>query len=251
MLKPLNSSAATSAEADKDCHLVFDIDGVILDWVTAFMTWVNDTHRIRSSVMPEEIRAFNLAGYFSHHRTFPERKFIHLVEEFSKSEGFREIESFRGAADFLEDANEAGLKIHAVTACGGAEAEASRRYCLRRQVFWRDEWPLHALPLGASKKEVLSQFPAERTLFIDDLYKNVAGAREAGIRAVWHKSMHGTLYEDMDEHLLSELYTSSWDDLRCEVHSFLLKISPAMADKYDGGLLRAEARHAEETYGWL
>lgn len=217
---------------NENVNFVLDIDGVILDYVSGFMSWMRERQGLQTIVAPDKIERYDLSPYF--HRdgeqiTFSE--FRERVSQFSLTEEFKHIPAFEGAEEFLQELSNSGFKIHAVTSCGNEVAAKSRKYCLERYVGWQSNWPLHVLPLGASKQAILSKFPKGRTFFLDDLHSNIQDARKVGLTAIWHKSAPETVYRDIGEgDVLDETHTGSWIELKQKLEDHLIRL-PASPDQ--------------------
>lgn len=175
----------------KDINVIFDIDGVVLDYVSGFFQWLNAEKNLEASILPVEVNLFGLHNFFECH---PD-EFKAFYTEFGYSQEFRELECLDGIIPFIKELDHAGLRIHAVTACGDEIISQARRECLSSKGW---EWPVDTVELGASKYEKLAQFRPDRSIFIDDLYDNLNDAHKLGMQTIWYKGI-GMRYEDKGE----------------------------------------------------
>lgn len=208
---------------NKNINLIFDIDGVVLDYVTGFFSWLNSEKGLEASILPVEVNNFNLSRFFDH----PPEIFNKYYKEFGYSQAFKEIECLEGILPFIQDMDKAGLNIHAVTACGDDIISSARRECLREHGW---SWPIDTVELGASKFEKLSQFEPAKSIFIDDLHHNLDDAHKLGMQTIWYKGI-GKRYEDKGELEIETPLVTSLPGLKVSIAHALDKIEPGLSGR--------------------
>ena len=174
----------------KKPDIVFDVDGVLLYYMTAFAEYMEVRHGIKCHVrLPCPV-------FHSMKNLFPGIDVRDYIVKMSVDPIFATMKSMDGAVDGLKKIAD-HFDIHAVSAAGN---DITREYRIKnlQDVFgWKDEWPVHIVPLGARKTQHLSEF-APGTIFIDDSYEHVADARELGLNGIWFKG--GVEHYLCDEH---------------------------------------------------
>lgn len=193
------------ATSTSQFNVILDIDGVMLDYTSGLFSWLAEHRNMFPSIMPHQVEHFGLHHYFD--GGFSRQ----VYTDFSQHEDFKNIPAYPGAQNFLRKLVKAGFDIHAVTSCGDSVSEALRRDNLKSELEWSH--PLHVLPLGGCKAETLSQFDASRSVFVDDLYKNIEAATEVGLETLWYKPYETMLYRDNLEHERAEKPVVGYDML--------------------------------------
>lgn len=206
---------------DKNISLIFDIDGVVLDYVTSFFGWLNSEKGLEASILPVEVNNFNLSRFFDH----PSESFNRYYKEFGYSQSFKEIDCLEGILPLIHEMDRAGLHIHALTACGDDVVSSARKECLIGHGWL---WPIDTVDLGASKFEKLSQFEPSRSIFIDDLHHNLDDAHKLGMQTIWYKGI-GKRYEDKGELDIETPLVTSLPELKVSIANSLDNIEPGLS----------------------
>ena len=192
--------------------LILDIDGVLLNYVQGFADWMSRVHGIkRSGVYPSYMN-------YTFDTLYPQMDVSQLKKymiEFSHTHDFSNLPptvdgngvTSVDVMHYLSDK----FVLHAISSAGDARTAELRIENIRNLFDWKDEWPVHILPFGGDKREHLSRFPAQ-TLFVDDLYKNIAVAKDIGLQTLWFKLDDNHFYLDHDDLTNPEPYVRGWGD---------------------------------------
>ena len=180
--------------------LGLDVDGVLLDYVTGFFSYLPSIGVI-PACKPHEVDNFDFKCAFPNLERPDIKK---LITDFSVTEGFGRLPAYPGAVEAVNRIkNHFGdyLRIVAITSAGTSE-ETLRLRKQNLELFPFDE--VNVLPLGGDKTEQLAKL-GPNSVFVDDLLSNVRAAQNVGVRGVLYRQ----LYNAMDHH---DLTMEGWDD---------------------------------------
>lgn len=185
---------------DSILTLGLDVDGVLLDYLSGIYEYLNGIG-IRPAIEPDEVDNFGL-------RTFlpgrSDEEIRQLISDFSVTEGFGRLPMYQGALEAVHSIKKtfgSDIRIVAITSAGTSEeTRRLRQHNLRDLPL--DE--LYLLPLGADKTTYFQKL-GTKSVFIDDLHKNVLDAEKVGVRGILFRQ----LYNQNDSH---DLNIQSWND---------------------------------------
>lgn len=180
--------------------LGLDADGVLLNYLAGFISFCRmsgfvvhcEAHEVDDWAMNSAFGADKSDDWIRAR-----------IEEFSVSEQFSQIPHLPGAVDAIHHlkALRDDVEVVIVTSAGTSE-ETARLRRKNLEAFPVDD--IHVLPLGASKTEHLSKFPAG-SLFVDDLYKHVVAAESVGVKGILYRQP----YNATDNH---DQVIKNWDE---------------------------------------
>jgi FMN phosphatase YigB (HAD superfamily) len=155
--------------------ILTDIDETILDFTTAFGTWVTAQGHTAKSALREN---YNLATTFG----ITDVEAIKLIEEFHhEGEGFANLAPEPCAALVLPRLYAAGYRFVAITACVSTPEIKEARVANLEKAFgfaWED---CHCVGLRGSKAEALARY--EPTIWVEDNFNHALyGAHVLGHR---------------------------------------------------------------------
>ncbi len=207
--------------------VIFDIDDVVLNWMDGFKNWLADENGIIMTIPPQGLRYSAIEECF-HGQSRTE--IFALIKDFSTSPSFAHLQPYPGTKEFLDSVANAGINIHALSACGTGITADLRRDGLSEYLGWKTDWPFHALPLGASKFDALKEgFDPNLGVMIDDHFGHVVSARKAGLNAIWHRSNSHIMFCPEEDKSFSETPTNSWQECGQKLVGIVQAISPETA----------------------
>ncbi|WP_315922139.1 hypothetical protein [Mesorhizobium sp. SP-1A] len=181
-------------------NLGLDVDGVLLDYVTGFFSYLPSIGVI-PACKPHEVDNFDFKCAFPNLERPDIKK---LITDFSVTEGFGRLPAYPGAVEAVNRIKTHfgdSLRIVAITSAGTSE-ETLRLRKQNLELFPFDE--VNVLPLAGDKTEQLAKL-GPNSVFVDDLLSNVRAAQNVGVRGVLYRQ----LYNAMDHH---DLTMEGWDD---------------------------------------
>jgi mannosyltransferase OCH1-like enzyme len=157
-------------------YLIIDADGVLLDFVSGFRTFLQNTHQISFDGEPSK---YNFSD------KLPNQNVGSLIKEFINSEYFINTPAHQDAKDFIAYIKEMipYITIDVVTSC---ETEcptiANKRKATLINHFGDVFSNIITLPLGASKIDTLKKLKSQTGtgVYIDDLDVHYHEAKTAG-----------------------------------------------------------------------
>lgn len=158
--------------------VVFDVDGVLLDYETSFVK-----HMIDGPVVDP-------AGTDFDSRYGIDREEISkLIWTFNHAhDQFTKLDPLPGAVEAVNYLNEMGYDIHCITACGDLPACVSGRRDNLEKVFGKDAFKSVVYrPLYGDKKEALQALFDQYGdgVYFDDSLRHVETADEIGYHSAW------------------------------------------------------------------
>lgn len=168
----------------ENMEIIFDTDGVILDYQKAFMDYLQDRHNIPAVIKPAQGQYISLEDIFNIDR----KTFNSYVKKLSMdTEVFHRLPVIDGAIDAINELKECypDANMSVVTSVGDHPETVRMREQNLRDIGFTGK--ITCLPLNGCKKAALSAYEPN-SIFIDDMYKNVKVAREVGHHAILFQS---------------------------------------------------------------
>lgn len=158
--------------------IIFDVDGVILDYFKHFQSYMRLKKGI-APVMPYDRLPSSFGDIYPAH-LLKGQTIGEIVAEMALNERyFSTIPFVHGAISSISRLAEKGHEIHLLTSCGNHELTiAARRKNLSSIMPAISSFS--TLPLGASKADILRSFP-DGSLFFDDHVRNCREAQKLGL----------------------------------------------------------------------
>jgi len=182
-------------------YLLIDLDGVILDWVSAFRFWLKEKGIKTSSIEPKN---WELDNYVPGHNV------NELIKEFNYSKNFEEIPAFSDAKLYLKKL----AKTHIIIAVTSGGSTIFHRFSREKNLSKEFEnIPIHliCLDLHESKKQILNMFP-KGSIWVEDRPQNVELGAEVGHISILIERSYN---KDYHNHKVVKL--NSWH----EIYEFL------------------------------
>jgi len=161
--------------------ILTDIDGVVLDWLSGFITFLE---KKGVKVKPDvEQMMWNLSEWIECDNVDA------LVLEFNSSEGFKTLMPYEDAEWFMPKL--ANLyEFVAITSCSDTEEAINSRKTNLYSVFGNFFKEIHCLPLQADKTPYLEKY--KDAIWIEDVHINAVKGQRAGhetflITRPWNK----------------------------------------------------------------
>jgi phosphoglycolate phosphatase-like HAD superfamily hydrolase len=151
-----------------DKPIIFDCDGVLVDYVGGFRTFLKEVDGIDTH--PEGPREYDMRSWVG---TTDMKFVIDRIKRFNTNEGgyFANLKPLPGAVDVVQRLREAGARESVLTQCDTNPATMKARKANLERIFGGFE-NIQFVDLGGSKKAYLEAHP--RSWFIED---NVVNAQ--------------------------------------------------------------------------
>ena len=176
--------------------VIFDCDGVLLDWEKGFFEWMKKVH-------PEYILKTPYPGHWDLHHWIgcDKEKAMFLVTKFNNSTAFGNLMPMSSAQRVVHDLHIAGHPLYVVTSCSGEDGVRARRMQNLLVEFGRVFQNVICLPLGLSKLDTLKAFHTVlgRGIWVEDNYQNAAHGYEAGHQTFFLHRPHNAGYHGLRE----------------------------------------------------
>jgi beta-phosphoglucomutase-like phosphatase (HAD superfamily) len=194
-------------------QIIFDTDGVLLDWVAPFAPWA--ATRVGRPLDPQKITEFNLTSWLG----FEDKAdMIDLVSTFNASDehGFGRLPPLDGAVEAIQVLRDRGHKMSVVTSCSDDPVVGMLRVANLHAHFGDVFDDIIVLGLGADKTEALKKFTP--STWIDDHWPNLDAGVAAGHTPVLMNATYNQVRSDAGPAHYPRI--SDW-------HSFIEAITPA------------------------
>lgn len=161
--------------------IVFDVDGVLLDWLNPFLRWVQATKGIETAIHPSEQTNYSLTTLFPDADMWEIGKW---VIDFNKTDRFASLPAVDGAITAMTQIRDAfpDWDLVAVT-CPGNHPRIVAGRAHNISTLFPEIQSLTIMDYGASKRSALSLHPLG-SLLIDDHPRYLDEAVCAGMTAV-------------------------------------------------------------------
>lgn len=176
--------------------VIFDCDGVLLDWEAGFRAWVL-RHRPATVFASEYPSDWDLSHWIG---CTPDES-MSLIKGFNQSAYFGSLVSMPGAARTLYELERRGHPLYVVTSCSSDPVTSQRRSMNLSVMFSPRFQRVICLDLGVSKLETLRAF---RTVFgeciwVEDNLKNALDGFTAGHRSFFLRRPHNEAQWEIEE----------------------------------------------------
>lgn len=158
--------------------VVFDVDGVILNYMLSFERFM-----IEKGICPlvpfSEERKWELTTMFPNDVLGGKSIYEYILEMNNCSKYFGNLSYINGAIESIKSFHNKGINIELLTSCGNSEAMKKLRMKNLKEILPYIS-KITILPIGANKKEFLLKYDTG-VLFFDDYDKNCQDGIDAGL----------------------------------------------------------------------
>lgn len=177
--------------------VIFDCDGVLLDWETCFREWVEKNYP-NGQFNSEYPLDWDLSKWIG----CTQEQAFGLIRSFNQTSHFGALDPMPEAARLLYEIDRKGHPIYVVTSCSNDPAVLRRREQNLSRVFSIDIRRTICLDLGVSKLETLRAFNTVfgECFWVEDNYQNAIDGHAAGHRSFFLRRPHN----EMQWHLGSD-----------------------------------------------
>jgi len=186
--------------------IILDVDGVLLDWRTPFIMWLN-----KHNILTEQPNYKDLQPYNEFNETF--------IKIFSETLYFQNLPPEPGAIEALNSFRSRGFTMKVLTSCTDNYRVMRSREQNLINVFGDVFEDFIFLPLQSSKKTALNKLIKldEDSIFVEDTLNNILDAVRVGFKSS-NVFLMAQLY-NMDDYLRT-FYTPSQDKFEPEIRRF-------------------------------
>lgn len=159
---------------EKPQAIIFDVDGVLLDWGTSFLRWLHLSKGVGPEVDVSVQADYNIAKSLFPSR--PREQVMGWIEEFSLTDRYASLLAFDGAIIEVIKIREAfpDWKLVAVTATGTSPKIVRARANVIDDLF-PEISDLRVIPMGGSKLDIFKEF-APTSFVIEDALHHLSDA---------------------------------------------------------------------------
>lgn len=185
-------------------HLIFDCDGVLLNWIESFKHYATFRHNTEFSTSYPDNHA--LLGW-ALNKT--QEEVYEMIVSFNSSEMFENLGESLGASNTLKRLS-GDYSISVITSCSSEpEIIEKRRRNLDARFCNIKTLDLVCLPLGASKLEELKKYP-KGSIWVEDSIKGALEGVEAGHRTFLINSPWNQNFNHDQVVRINDLYELYW-----------------------------------------
>lgn len=184
------------------CPVIFDCDGVLLDWEADFKAWVNLRYPEFkfTSISPT---SWDLSTWIGCDK---DTAFC-LIQQFNQSEAFGRLPAMPYAALTLYYAKQMGHPIYVLTSCSSDPAVRRRREMNLSNLFSTKIERTICLDLGVSKQDTLQAFYTVfgPCIWVEDNFQNAMAGVEVGHHGFFLHRFHNQAYWGSEPQRLKHL----------------------------------------------
>lgn len=185
-----------------DKIILTDIDGVVFDWHTAFVKWMELQGYSSTGVIHHDAEIHNEFGISLQEATVKR-------EEFNASMSCSILEPMRQSEKYISKLHEEGFHFVAVTSLSDKPIAQYYRYLNLEDYFDTDVFvDVKCLPAGAPKLDVLAEFQNSGLIYIDDRISNLEDALKCQLKPVMMKHAYNIHYNNDKVHQVA-----NWSDI--------------------------------------
>ena len=199
-----------------DKIILTDIDGVVFDWHTAFVKWMELQGYASTGVIHHDAEIHNEFGISLQEATVKR-------EEFNASMACSVLEPMREAEVWIKKLHEEGFHFVAITSLSDKPIAQYYRYLNIEDYFDTDVFvDVRCLPAGAPKLEAMMDFENSGLIYIDDRISNLEDAIKVGLKPVMMKHAYNIHYQNNNVHQVAnwqEIYNLAKDHYNKKIES--------------------------------
>ena len=185
-----------------DKIILTDIDGVVFDWHTAFVRWMELQGYSSTGVIHHDAEIHNEFGISLQEATVKR-------EEFNASMSCSILEPMRQSEKYIKKLHEEGFHFIAVTSLSDKPIAQYYRYLNLEDYFDTDVFvDVKCLPAGAPKMDVLAEFQNSGLIYVDDRISNLEDALKCQLKPVMMKHAYNIHYNNGRVHQVA-----NWSDI--------------------------------------
>ena len=185
-----------------DKIILTDIDGVVFDWHTAFVKWMELQGYSSTGVIHHDAEIHNEFGISLQEATVKR-------EEFNASMSCSILEPMRQAEVWIKKLHEEGFHFIAVTSLSDKPIAQYYRYLNIEDYFETDVFvDVRCLPAGAPKLDTMMEFENSELIYIDDRISNLEDALKVGLKPIMMKHAYNIHYTNKNVHQVA-----NWKDI--------------------------------------
>ena len=185
-----------------DKIILTDIDGVVFDWHTAFVKWMELQGYSSTGVIHHDAEIHNEFGISLQEATVKR-------EEFNASMSCSILEPMRQSEKYISKLHEEGFHFIAVTSLSDKPIAQYYRYLNLEDYFDTDVFvDVKCLPAGAPKMDVLAEFQNSGLIYVDDRISNLEDALKCQLKPVMMKHAYNIHYNNGRVHQVA-----NWSDI--------------------------------------
>lgn len=185
-----------------DKIILTDIDGVVFDWHTAFVKWMELQGYSSTGVIHHDAEIHNEFGISLQEATVKR-------EEFNASMSCSILEPMRQSQKYINKLHEEGFHFIAVTSLSDKPIAQYYRYLNLEDYFDTDVFvDVKCLPAGAPKMDVLAEFQNSGLIYVDDRISNLEDALKCQLKPVMMKHAYNIHYNNGRVHQVA-----NWSDI--------------------------------------
>ena len=189
-------------ESIVDKIILTDIDGVVFDWHTAFVKWMELQGYSSTGVIHHDAEIHNEFGISLQEATVKR-------EEFNSSMSSSILQPMRQSAEFINKLHEEGFHFIAITSLSDKPIAQYYRYLNLEDYFETDVFvDVKCLPAGAPKLDVLEEFQGTELIYIDDRISDLEDALKVGLKPMMMKHAYNIHYNNSKVHQVA-----NWQDI--------------------------------------
>lgn len=159
--------------------ILTDADDVLLDWVSAFETWMIDQGHKR---LPDTDHEYSMAKRFYDLDVKTAGK---LVVEFNSSDHMFNLRAYRDSVEYVGKLASLGYKFIVVSAFSTCDEAKQKRMHNLRNLFGDCILDVHGVAIGESKRHILEQnWAGTNRYWIEDHFSNAVAGYEVGLNPI-------------------------------------------------------------------
>ena len=185
-----------------DKIILTDIDGVVFDWHTAFVKWMELQGYSSTGVIHHDAEIHNEFGISLQEATVKR-------EEFNASMSCSILEPMRQSEEFIKKLHAEGFHFIAITSLSDKPIAQYYRYLNIEDYFETDVFiDVKCLSAGAPKLDALQEFQNSRLLYVDDRISNLEDALKLNLKPIMMKHAYNIHYNNGRVHQVA-----NWSDI--------------------------------------
>ena len=185
-----------------DKIILTDIDGVVFDWHTAFVRWMELQGYSSTGVIHHDAEIHNEFGISLQEATVKR-------EEFNASMACSVLEPMRQSEEYIKKLHEEGFHFIAITSLSDKPIAQYYRYLNLEDYFDTDVFiDVRCLPAGAPKLDAMMDFENTELIYIDDRISNLEDALKVGLTPILMKHAYNIHYQNQKVHQVA-----NWKDI--------------------------------------